>query len=114
VQQDQALVVAAIHAENERDFSHENTRRPLEGLVSAAGPMPWLYAFELTQNALDAGAKRVRIRILDGAVVFEHDGTQPLEEAHVRALSAANRSTKGWNSVGFMGVGFKSVFQRLV
>ena len=48
------------------------------------------------------------------AVVFQHDGDSPLREQDVEGLSKLFRSTKGAASVGFMGVGFKSVFGRFL
>ena len=74
----------------------------------------WLYLFELVQNALDAGARSMAFRLAeDGdALIFQHDGDRRLDEKAVEALSEVFGSTKGASSVGFMGVGFKSVFRR--
>ena len=74
----------------------------------------WLYLFELVQNAIDAGARSMALRLAeDGdALIFQHDGNHPLDEKAVEALSKVFRSTKGASSVGFMGIGFKSVFRR--
>ena len=74
----------------------------------------WLYLFELVQNAIDAGARSMALRLAeDGdALIFQHDGDHPLDEKAVEALSKVFRSTKGASSEGFMGVGFKSVFGR--
>ena len=74
----------------------------------------WLYLFELIQNALDAGARSVALRLTEDsdALIFQHDGPHPLDEEAVEALSEVFRSTKGALSTGFMGIGFKSVFGR--
>ena len=74
----------------------------------------WVYIFELIQNALDASARSIAIHISDDgdALIFQHDGTRALDEGDVEALSMVFRSTKGASTVGFMGVGFKSVFMR--
>ena len=74
----------------------------------------WLYLFELVQNAVDAGARSIALRLVeDGdALIFQHDGDQPLDREAVKALSKVFLSTKGASSVGFMGIGFKSVFGR--
>ena len=74
----------------------------------------WIYLFELVQNALDAGARSIALRLAENgdALIFQHDGKHPLEEQDVVGLSKVFRSTKGASSVGFMGVGFKSVFGR--
>ena len=45
-------------------------------------------------------------------MIFQHDGAAPIEEPEVEGLSKIFRSTKGAASVGFMGIGFKSVFGR--
>lgn len=74
----------------------------------------WIYLFELVQNALDAGARSIALRLAENgdALIFQHDGKHPLEDQDVVGLSKVFRSTKGASSVGFMGVGFKSVFGR--
>lgn len=74
----------------------------------------WVYFFELIQNAMDAGASSIEINIADDgdSVVFQHDGRRPIEEKDVRALSQVFLSTKDATTVGFMGIGFKSVFGR--
>ena len=74
----------------------------------------WVYIFELIQNALDASAKSIALRISDDgdALILQHDGTCAFEEDDVEALSTVFRSTKSASSVGFMGIGFKSVFMR--
>ena len=74
----------------------------------------WVYLFELVQNALDADARSIALRLTeDGdALTFQHDGGCSLDEKDVEGLSKVFRSTKGASSVGFMGIGFKSVFVR--
>ena len=74
----------------------------------------WTYIFELIQNALDAGARSISVRIVEGgdALAFQHDGHRSMGKEDVEALSNVFRSTKGAATVGFMGVGFKSVFSR--
>ena len=74
----------------------------------------WVYLYELVQNALDANASSIAIRVTDNgdSLVFQHNGKQELEEKGIAGLSKIFRSTKGVRSVGFMGIGFKSVFAR--
>ena len=69
-----------------------------------------ILAHELLQNALDADAKEVRYYFdsEDNEMIFEHDGDNPLNAAAVKGLCSWGRSTKGLDSVGFMGIGFKS------
>src|ERR1039458_6995764 len=75
-------------------------------------PHPWLYVGELLQNAVDAGAKPIRLAVDDAArsLVVEHDGTA-FDGEHVEALCVRGMSKKGAGTVGFMGIGFKAVFQ---
>ena len=76
----------------------------------------WLYIFELVQNALDAGARSISIHTTDDAdaLIIQHDGDRLLDQKAVEALSKVFRSTKGASTVGFMGIGFKSVFRRFL
>lgn len=74
-------------------------------------PNSWLYVAELLQNAVDAEASRIHVAIQeDGTVVFEHNG-KGFSAQDVEALCARGVSAKGANTVGFMGIGFKSVFR---
>ena len=74
----------------------------------------WIYVFELVQNALDARAKSIAFRLSDDGdrLTVQHDGDDPIGEPQVEGLSKIFRSTKGATTVGFMGIGFKSVFGR--
>ena len=73
----------------------------------------WIYLFELVQNALDAKASSISLRLAedDQALIFQHNGKTPIRKKDVEGLSKVFRSTKGATSVGFMGIGFKSVFK---
>ena len=82
-------------------------------LLSASHhPHPWTYVYELTQNALDACAQRISWWIDGASVLFQHDGRIALDESHVHGIASLGASTKGLAHVGFMGVGFKSIFAR--
>ena len=74
----------------------------------------WVYLYELVQNALDVRASSIVLRQAeDGdALIFQHNGDHALDQKDVEGLSKVFRSTKGARSVGFMGIGFKSVFMR--
>ena len=108
---DRRSVVDKIRSRNDDEFG-EGARKAVQKLLSAGLPHPWMYIYELTQNAVDAGAKRVCWRSEGDAVTFQHDGPLALDESHVQGLSSLGASTKGLATVGFMGVGFKSVFAR--
>jgi len=72
---------------------------------------------ELIQNAVDAGATRINMRLMDNGskLVFEHDGA-PIEGEDLEAFLTAgtNRKEKlseaGKKQIGFFGIGRFSVF----
>lgn len=65
---------------------------------------------ELLQNADDAGAQEVAVRIESGVFIFEHDGEDFTEE-HFASLCRFGYSNKRHlHTIGFRGVGFKSAF----
>jgi len=65
---------------------------------------------ELLQNADDADATRARASIRDGVFVFEHDGAD-FDEADFSSLCSFGFSRKRLlHTIGFWGVGFKSLF----
>ena len=55
---DRRSVVDRIRRKNEDEFG-EGARAAVQKLLSAGLPHPWMYIYELTQNALDAGARRI-------------------------------------------------------
>ena len=103
--------VKRVRTENEQGFGPP-ARRAVESMLSAGHPHPWAYVYELTQNACDAGARRISWRSKGGSLLFQHDGDTALNQSHVRGLASLGASTKGSGAIGFMGVGFKSVFKR--
>ncbi len=111
--------------ETKRDFvkklARENCQfygtpdgRGLLSIIDRTFDNRWVYLYELVQNALDAGASSIGIRVAEAgdALIFQHNGDRSLDEKDVEGLSKVFRSTKGARSVGFMGIGFKSVFIR--
>ena len=103
--------VEQVRLENEDDFGPP-ARKAVESMLDAGHPHPWAYVYELAQNAIDAGARRISWRTEGEALLFQHDGDTALNKATVRGLSSLGASTKGQDAIGFMGVGFKSVFER--
>jgi hypothetical protein len=103
--------IESIAQENGREFG-DAARRAVATLLRNAMAQHWMYVYELIQNAIDAGAKRVRWEIRNGSLVFQHNGSKPLDSDDVRGIASVGRSTKGHSAIGFMGVGFKSVFSR--
>ena len=108
---DRRLAVERIRQENENDFGIR-ARAAVQKLLTPALPHPWMYVYELTQNALDAGAQRIYWQADGGSVLFQHNGDDELDESDVRGIASLGASTKGLAAVGFMGIGFKSVFAR--
>ena len=80
-------IVEKIRRENEKEYGAA-ARRTVQTLLSAGHPHPWMYVYELTQNALDAGAKRVSWQTGEDQVLFQHDGDVKLNEAHVRGIAS--------------------------
>lgn len=74
-----------------------------------------LYLFELLQNAVDDGASHVQFEQNGNGIVFLHDG-RSFTPMDVLGLASVGLSTKTAESakrtVGFMGIGFKSVYKR--
>ena len=105
--------VDALAREN-RDFYGSPDGRAALRVFELTFEHSWIYVFELVQNALDAHARSIAFRLSEAgdSVVFQHDGDAAIEEPEVQGLSKIFRSTKGAASVGFMGIGFKSVFGR--
>ena len=103
--------IERIREENKRNYGPP-ARDAVQQMLHAALPSPWMYVYELTQNALDAGAQRVCWRLDGDDVLFQHDGCKELDEPHVRGIASVGASTKGLDAIGFMGIGFKSVFAR--
>jgi hypothetical protein len=68
----------------------------------------WTLLNELIQNAVDTRATDVTIKLLTDELEFRHNGKEPLSQGSVEGLCAFSKSTKGLDSVGFMGIGFKS------
>jgi len=71
---------------------------------------PWAYITELLQNAVDEGATIVDCHVEEGSLVFEHSGNEFIWE-DVGAICRRGVSRKGVGTIGFMGIGFKSVFR---
>jgi hypothetical protein len=103
-------ILKSIHEENWNFYRDRRGMGALKDLQQTF-PNPWLYIAELLQNAVDERATRIEVTIHeDGSVVFEHNGNT-FSVPDVGALCTRGVSAKGANTVGFMGIGFKSVFR---
>jgi hypothetical protein len=103
-------IIEKIYADNQQFYSNSKGQNLLKTLRLVFDEK-WLYLFELIQNALDVGADTIRIQSNEDSLIFQHNG-KPLEPADVKSLSNVLVSTKSAKTVGFMGIGFKSVFRR--
>jgi hypothetical protein len=68
----------------------------------------WTLLNELIQNAVDAGASNIAIYVDQESIIMEHNGNKKLIQKAIEGLCGFNISTKKLDSVGFMGLGFKS------
>lgn len=73
------------------------------------------FVYELLQNAddfpLNGSNVSVKIKLLDEHLIFAHSG-RPFSEKDVESICSINDSTKSSeeNTIGYKGIGFKSVF----
>ncbi|HMN05682.1 MAG TPA: ATP-binding protein [Flavobacteriales bacterium] len=88
-----------------------NLANSLESLSSDIFTEYIRFLFELIQNADDAEARNVAIRVLPEHIVIAHDG-KAFTEADVEAICSIGEGTKKADSTktGYKGIGFKSVF----
>ena len=81
-------------------------------------PRSDLYLFELLQNAVDDGARTIRVDACarTGGLTLRHDGRRfsPLDALGLASvgLSTKGSASGGRRTIGFMGVGFKAVYKR--
>ena len=113
IEESRQAFIARLGVEN-RAFYGSPDGLGLLNVIELSFDGRWVYLFELVQNALDAGANSISVQIgqAGDALIFQHNGDRSLREKDVEGLSKVFRSTKGARSVGFMGIGFKSVFTR--
>jgi len=103
--------ITQLREENHAFYSSDRGRGALRDFQQTF-PHPWLYVGELLQNAVDAGARKIRLALTSGdqVLIVEHDGSV-FSGDDVQALCTRGLSKKGAGTVGFMGIGFKAVFQ---
>ena len=106
--QEARAFIDQLREENEKGFG-PLAYPAIQQLLAAGLHHPWMYIYELTQNACDAGARTVSWQEDGETITFQHDGLEPLCEKSIRALSVIGGTTKGLAALGFMGVGFKSL-----
>ncbi|MGC8543917.1 MAG: sacsin N-terminal ATP-binding-like domain-containing protein, partial [Vulcanisaeta sp.] len=73
---------------------------------------PTQFILELLQNAEDTCAKTFKVEINEGKIIIEHDGA-PFTKDDIKSISSIALSSKKpeLGHKGYLGIGFKSVFQ---
>lgn len=107
------------------EFFHEIQKRAtdrwkqLDADPELAGPWRQLFSqvqsprhvvSELLQNADDAGAREVRVGIVDGVFTFEHDGADFSDGDFASLCRFGFSNKRSLHTIGFRGIGFKSTF----
>jgi hypothetical protein len=76
-----------------------------------AYPVPWIWIREAFQNAVDAGAKNIKITVTEDTVTFEDDGCGMTDEIILNKLLVLGGSYKGTsNATGGFGEAKKILF----
>lgn len=105
-----AKFIEELYQDNLIFYSDERGKGALRN-IQQTFPFAWIYVAELIQNAVDEKATRLSFQITDKkTLVFEHNGN-PFRPEDVKSLCTRGVSTKSVKTIGFMGVGFKSVFK---
>lgn len=105
--------VLRVREANLATYGSKEQRASIMTAVARSFTLAGVFLFELVQNALDVGATRVRVEWDETHLILEHNATELFDEPSISALSKLGMSTKrSLDTVGFMGLGFKSVFQR--
>lgn len=68
------------------------------------------FVLELIQNAEDEGSQEIIIYVDSNQVVVSNDG-KPFDKNDLEAICSIGGGRKKENKIGFMGIGFKSVFR---
>jgi hypothetical protein len=80
--------------------------------LAEANKKPAHFVLELLQNAEDANASEVDIRLFQDRFVFSHNGNKKFRLRDIRGITGLGDSGKDNddNAIGHFGMGFKSVF----
>ena len=84
----------------------------LKVLLTGGYKDPSHFILELIQNAEDALATEVSIRLFDDRLVFSHNGSIEFDLDDIKGITGIGNTTKQQedNTIGKFGIGFKSVF----
>jgi hypothetical protein len=104
--------IAIVTSINDRNSKWLNNplSQAIVGALPRIFPGGTLILYELLQNAADAGARKTIFNLTNGCLEFLHDG-DPFTENDVDAIAFVNLSFKPAETIGFMGLGFKSVYE---
>lgn len=117
-QNDAKLIVERLHDEMKSEYEKISKGR-LSGLLKIPKRIhsEGDFVLELIQNADDANSENLFIEWIDNRIMVQNDG-DPFEEVendpyrqNVSAICEFDKTTKLGNKIGFMGIGFKSVFK---
>ena len=106
---DEKIFVDELSRERERDVQGAEKL----GVLDDSGDPehnPAHFVYEVAQNAEDAGAEYLQIKVDEKQVIISHNG-RDFNRKDVNAITLINRSSKkGMEQIGKFGIGFKSVF----
>ena len=94
---------------SDREFILDSLTGAIDRLEKAF-PRYGSFLMEFIQNADDASSRSLRIDLTQNAIRILNDG-EVFQESNVRSICKVGRSSKTpENNIGYLGVGFKSVF----
>ena len=102
-------IVQSIWKRNS-EWLENSLSQAIVGTLPRIFPEGTLILYELLQNAADAQAENAVFNLHDGILEFLHDGN-PFTENDVDAIAFVNISFKPAETIGFMGLGFKSAYE---
>jgi hypothetical protein len=84
----------------------------LESLLTNMYPGKAHFIYELLQNSEDAKATKVRFKLTENALGYEHDGPKLFTFSDIDSITGIGNSTKveDHTKIGKFGVGFKAVY----
>ena len=93
-------------------FAEKRNGFNLRVLLTGGYKDPSHFILELIQNAEDALATEVLIRLFDDRLVFSHNGSIEFDLDDIKGITGIGNTTKEQedNTIGEFGIGFKSVF----
>ena len=106
----QATKVIQEVARGNLNWLQDSRSKKVVGVLPRIFPEGTVVLYELLQNASDSGAREAAFQLESETLIFSHDGN-PFTENDVDSISFINSSTKPLDTIGFMGLGFKSAFE---